>query len=63
VVDLPALPPDLSVAPVDVADAAGGAGGRRGNVTGALGVYQRLGFRTTRTQVSWSTALSAGADG
>ena len=29
--------------------------------TGAPGVYERLGFRTTRTQVSWSTARSTDA--
>ncbi|SDF20982.1 mycothiol synthase [Blastococcus aurantiacus] len=34
-----------------------------GNVTGAPGVYERLGFRTTRTQVSWSTSLPAVAGG
>ena len=29
------------------------------NVTGALGLYESLGFRTTRTQVSWSLHLPA----
>jgi ribosomal protein S18 acetylase RimI-like enzyme len=28
-----------------------------GNVTGALRLYEGLGFRTRRTQVSWSRAL------
>lgn len=30
-----------------------------GNVTGALRLYESLGFRTVRSQVSWSTALPA----
>jgi mycothiol synthase len=34
-----------------------------GNVTGALRLYESLGFHTVRTQVSWSTALPAAADG
>ena len=34
-----------------------------GNVTGAPRVYERLGFRTTRTKVSWSTTLPAASDG
>ena len=34
-----------------------------GNVTGAPRVYERLGFRTTRTQVSWSRALPVASDG
>ena len=34
-----------------------------GNVTGAPGVYERLGFRATRTQVSWSTTLPAASGG
>lgn len=29
------------------------------NVTGAVGVYERLGFRTARTRTSWSRALPA----
>ena len=28
-----------------------------GNVTGALRLYEALGFRTTRTSVSWELAL------
>lgn len=33
------------------------------NVTGATGVYQRLGFRTVRRQVTWSLALPPASDG
>ncbi len=34
-----------------------------GNSTGAVGVYERLGFRTVRTRVTWSLALTpTGAD-
>jgi ribosomal protein S18 acetylase RimI-like enzyme len=34
-----------------------------GNPTGAVGVYERLGFRTVRTRVTWSLALTpTGAD-
>lgn len=33
------------------------------NPTGAMGVYERLGFRTTRTQVSWARPLAAVAGG
>ncbi|MGY1751513.1 GNAT family N-acetyltransferase [Blastococcus sp. SYSU D01042] len=31
-----------------------------GNSTGAVGLYEGLGFRTTRTSVTWSLALRAG---
>ena len=34
-----------------------------GNVTGAPALYERLGFRTIRSQVSWSTSLPAVAHG
>ena len=34
-----------------------------GNVTGALRLYESLGFRTVRSQVSWSTALPTASDG
>lgn len=33
------------------------------NVTGALRLYEKLGFATVRTQVSWSRALTPAADG
>ncbi len=33
------------------------------NATGATGVYERLGFRTVRRQVTWSLALPPASDG
>jgi mycothiol synthase len=40
-----------------------GLGVDTGNVTGALRLYESLGFRTVRSQVTWSRPLPAAADG